>query len=209
MTEQYIEVSPSDDEGKTSETSLAPLEQELYRENQDIIERNVIRFLLITLGTGVAVYAIARLLRRFYQRITRKKQVSMDANTLFAAVSALIDAITLWRSARDRRQAANTLEREFERVEKRSNLEAVAIQDLVPSELLEVMSARVLDCFEKYHRILKNDKEFFPEDIDGATNTVILCVCRELHRIYKLNQHIPPGKLSDWWNGYKCFSKLT
>jgi hypothetical protein len=138
-----------------------------------------------------------------------EEETIVDANTLIAAISALIDAITLWRSARDRQASAKALQREFHKVKKVSNPEAVTLGNLVPTDLLDTMCERVYNCFKKYQQILENDKDYFPEDIDGATDTVIYCVCRELNRIYKLNHNIPPGKLSEWWNGYKCFTKLN
>jgi hypothetical protein len=134
---------------------------------------------------------------------------SMDTNTLIAAISALIDAITLWRSARDRQESAKALQQEFDRVKSTSNREAIILGNLVPADLLDIMIDRVYACYKKYQQVLENDKEYLPDEIEDATHAVIFCVCRELNRIYELNQHIPPGKLSEWWEGYKCFTKLN
>jgi len=129
-----------------------------------------------------------------------------DFSIIIAGVSAAMQAIQTWVAFRDRKQAAQAYDKTFQ--EALSDIkvaeESSLLVSIVPMHILIVLAGRTDDCFNKYSNVLKAEGEFLPAEIDQATLAVKKCVCRELNRIYELNGSIPPGKLKQWWELYRC-----
>lgn len=88
-------------------------------------------------------------------------------------------------------------------------IEASRLSFLIPEDIIRNILERLEKCWERYSNILKDDKNYLPEEIDNATDAVIACICRELQRFYKLNKSIPAGILREYWEKYACLSGET
>lgn len=126
-----------------------------------------------------------------------------DPQVLVAIVSAAAATIRTWlqtRSQEQAKEAARTAAEEA-RDDPAVLYEARVLEDLVPPEILAQMIERVETCWKRYSEVLEGD-DFLPTEIDGATEAVKACICRELRRLKSVNRTIPGGKLKDWWSAY-------
>lgn len=128
----------------------------------------------------------------------------MDTSILIAAVSAVMQAIQTGISMQNVEQARDAAKSTFHtaRASSRVRKEADHLESLIPEPILATMTERVYACWSRFEKTLEKDKEFLPDEIDDATDAVKSCICRELQRIRKLNQTIPPGELRRWWDFY-------
>lgn len=128
----------------------------------------------------------------------------MAAEIIIAGISATLQAVDLWLSERDRKQARRAFANAYPRinVDPRLKAEARQLEGLVPAHVLENMQKRVERCWKIYNEILEDEDGYLPQEIDDATIAVRKCICRELRRLYDLNGRIPPGTLANWWRQY-------
>jgi hypothetical protein len=76
---------------------------------------------------------------------------------------------------------------------------------IAPMPVLIALSNRVEACRSKFLDILDAPGgTYLPQDIDDATEAVKLCACRELRRLRSVNGTLPSGKLTQWWQEYRC-----
>lgn len=83
-------------------------------------------------------------------------------------------------------------------------IEGARIARLIPEDVIRAFVERIERCWERYTNILQDDGSYLPSEIDEATDAVIKCICRELQRLFRLNQGIPGGILTDYWEKYAC-----
>jgi hypothetical protein len=129
-----------------------------------------------------------------------------DFQFIIAAASAAMQAIQTWLAFRDRKRAAKTYDVALSSAlsDVTTAEESHLLTTVVPLHILISLAGRTDNCFNRYSEILKSDQEYLPSEVDDATLALKRCVCRELRRIYELNGSIPPGKLREWWNLYRC-----
>lgn len=130
---------------------------------------------------------------------------SMEPITLISGISALLQATQTWVQYRDSRRASVAFKEEIEKAPHRPEIinEAATISSMVPQPILDRLVERAEECWEKYGHVL--DGGYLPEEVDEHTENVKACVCRELRRIKSLNNAIPGGKLSEFWDAH-CIS---
>jgi len=176
------------------------LEKLTYREGQQLRARSerLIQELLVSLSSDIRqeIDNVRRTILRGY---------TIPAEIVIAGIAAALQAVQTWISFRDRARAARVFDETFaQRRDSPSTREqAETLITLVPPEVLSTMERRTRSCWEKYHAVLKDEKEFLPEEVDNATEALKRCICRELNRIRKLNRDVlPEGDLSNWWSFY-------
>lgn len=124
-----------------------------------------------------------------------------DPTIVISGVSAVLKAIDTWVKYRDSKRAADAFKNEISAKKSlQVEQEAHVLLEIIPFEILERMTERTERCWTRYKDVL--DGEYLPSEVDEATEAVKACICRELNRIVKLGQQIPPGKLTEWWNTY-------
>jgi hypothetical protein len=135
--------------------------------------------------------------------------VAVPAVLLVAGISALSKAIDVWVKRRDGRQAFAAFD-EGKRVAHLSNAviqESRIIDGIIPPDILDAITRRAQRCWSQYREVLQG--AYLPGEIDEATESVKACICRELNRILKLGQRLPPGQLSEWWQSFCRGSNST
>jgi hypothetical protein len=127
------------------------------------------------------------------------------AKLLFSGISAASAAIGVWQRERDRKAAAKAFDEALEeqRVSNESTLAGQELAALLPPDILRQLEGRAEACWNKYRKVLGDDKEFLPDEIDNATEAVKACICRELKRIRSLNGNIP-DRWKKHWKQYAC-----
>jgi hypothetical protein len=126
----------------------------------------------------------------------------MAAELIISGLSAALQAIQTWYQIRDSREAARVFDTEYRLQLDSPAMKTAArrLENLVPDAILETMKQRVQSCWTRYQEVLTGG--FLPGEIDEATQSLKLCVCRELRRIRELNGSLPAGILSEWWDAY-------
>lgn len=145
---------------------------------------------------------VRELRQELWSPFNSNRYITMDSTLLITGVSASLQAIQTWLQFRDSRRAAAefVLRREEAPGESRIQAEAVALDAIVPADVMATMTERARRCWERYHSVLKGG--FLPEEIDEATEALKKCICRELSRIKALEGRIPEGVLQTWWRQY-------
>jgi hypothetical protein len=125
-----------------------------------------------------------------------------DPGLIVAFFSAALQTVQTWFQVRDSETARATFQRTFAAAQSSPEviLETRNLTALIPPDILEKMTNRVMQCWSDYEQVL--GPHSLPGQIDRATEGVIACICAELHRIYRLNGSIPPGQLEKWWKAY-------
>lgn len=125
------------------------------------------------------------------------------AATLFAGIQAVAAAIDVWQSSRSKRRAADAFDERFQE-SAQSNQAQQAAEELVhiiPEDVVRDLEKRAETCWTRFRKVLGGD--FLPDEVDEATDSVRLCVCRELSRIKKLTGEIP-DRWREQWDLYEC-----
>src|SRR5688500_5817157 len=101
----------------------------------------------------------------------------IDPTVLISGVSALLKAIDTWVGYRDSRRAAEAFRREQQAAEESIQVaqEARSLADIVPIDVLNVMTSRAERCWSRYREVL--DGSFLPAEVDEATSAVKACIC--------------------------------
>lgn len=131
------------------------------------------------------------------------------AAAVFAGISALSDAINLYRSYRNKGQTPPTdvIEREMQAAEATAQANPAASQRLknvIDDDDLEVIRGNIDKAKKRLRKSLAdpaNDNEAKDNAIDIANSTI----CAELRRIKKLNGGKLPGhEYEKWWQSHAC-----
>jgi hypothetical protein len=129
----------------------------------------------------------------------------MDPLTLYAFVSAMMSAISVWQQERAYKLAREEFDRKYKLALESPELAQQARQfaALVPQRTYDLLEKRVQRCWEEF------DKKIDPDRGSGvdrqlAESEVRECLCGELRTLYRLNGSIPQGPFRDWWNQYAC-----
>jgi hypothetical protein len=120
-----------------------------------------------------------------------------------------MQAISIWSNSRDRELTARNLDYFLNTALGDLNVveEAIYVQSIVPRAVIDAFVQRTNTCWDNYLIVIKG--QYLDPQIDEATQSVRLCICRELKRLYDLNGSIPPGILSTWWTQYQCENVLS
>lgn len=116
-----------------------------------------------------------------------------------------MQAISFWQNQRDRFKAKEAIKNVNNlSLEKDIILETEQLIKIAPKQTIDLLTQRVQICFDRYEKVL-NDDMYLPEEIDQATNALIMCICRELNRLVKVSGgHLPTKTLENYWSKYKC-----
>ncbi|CAN5800179.1 hypothetical protein BH11BAC3_BH11BAC3_12220 [soil metagenome] len=82
--------------------------------------------------------------------------------------------------------------------------EAAILKMLVPPFIMNAIEERIENCWTIYNETLSSKNGYMQGEIVIADNGLLRCICRELNRLVKINGTIPNGKLSEYWDTYKC-----
>ncbi|MEK8088092.1 hypothetical protein WNB94_16940 [Aquabacterium sp. A3] len=131
----------------------------------------------------------------------------LDPSLIVTAISAILQATQTWYAHKDARQAAEELDKIIgSGADDPELVEAMAqLHSFVPAEVIDALLARIEQQWVRYAEVLEAPPGAFTEaEIDAATQAAKAGVCRELQRLRSITGALPPGKLSQWWELYKC-----
>jgi hypothetical protein len=125
----------------------------------------------------------------------------MDPALFISGVSATMQAIQTWIKYRDYERASDVFDQQYSsgQTDPRIQAQSQILKSIVPKPVLDELTKRAKQCWDRYLEILKNPQKYLPQEIDDATLAVKACVSRELKRISDLNDGaLPEGVLDDW-----------
>lgn len=130
-----------------------------------------------------------------------------DPSLTVAAIAAVLQAVQTWYAHKDARRAAEAMDKiigtgkiDPELIQATQDLEST-----VPVDVLHAIELRIENCWVRYAEILEAPAgKFTDAEIENATEIAKLGICKELARLRTLTGAIPNGKLSTWWQLYKC-----
>jgi hypothetical protein len=131
----------------------------------------------------------------------------LDPSLIVSAISAILQAAQTWYVHKDARQAAEELDKIIGTgAEDPELVEAMEqLYSFVPMEVIDALLDRVEQHWVRYADVLEAPPGSFTEaEIDTATQVAKAGICRELQRLRSITGALPPGKLSQWWELYKC-----
>lgn len=82
--------------------------------------------------------------------------------------------------------------------------EAADIELQVPPYILKSIERRIENCWIIYNETLASENGYMQGEIIIADKGLSRCICRELNRLLSLNGSIPKGKISAYWDRFKC-----
>ena len=211
-----------------SSEAYGRLAERSYREGYERVAEQIEDFRRVIAGVGHELvdrvekltYLEGQQLRAQNERISLSREIqrevenlrrttlrgyTMPAEIVITGIAAALQAVQTWLAFRDRSRAARVFDETFaqRRNAPDTREQAEILITLVPPDVLSTMERRTRSCWERFHDVLKDEKEFLPEEVDNATDALKRCICRELSRIRKLNGDVlPHGDLSNWWSSY-------
>jgi hypothetical protein len=137
------------------------------------------------------------------ERQTTKRPID-DADFIVAALWAGTQAIESWASHRDRQRARIALSGALESAATSATIrrEAESLASAVPPGVLDAMTQRVQQCWQRLEHAMRSDDDLPPGEIDVAIIHVRGCICGELRRILQLNGALPEGPMRIWWERF-------
>ena len=132
----------------------------------------------------------------------------MPLELIIATISIGMKAVELWHKSKDRDVVSNKL-KEAKKLQYTPEIQNEARefeQLLIPKNILDGFKNRIKRCWDSYAEIV-NSPDYLPQEVEEASKAVISCVCRELLIIHGINRSIPPAKLSEWWENYRCLDR--
>lgn len=134
-----------------------------------------------------------------------------SAMLLIAAISGIMQGVQTWIATRDRREAKRALEFAYSRTLNSDQIRSRAdrLLSIVPIATIDRLKDKIQACYEKFNKILDDDEQYFPSDIDNAAkNALPNCICRNLGRIVSVNGGaLPDQELHDAWQKYGCSAR--
>jgi hypothetical protein len=111
----------------------------------------------------------------------------MEPAMLFIAlVTGIMQGVQTWLALRDRTAARRAQERAYiqtlQAPETRNRAER--LMAIVPLKTIDLLRRRVQNCYDRFNKMLENDKKYFPQDLSEAAEKALPnCVCTNLKMI--------------------------